>query len=76
MTSDDQMNSNDLSGRLALVAPSAAELMGKDISKFDGDYLPTGWSNLYQAGNKLTFTAKVRNDQSEWDVECSDSKNC
>jgi len=62
------MNSNDLSGRLALVAPSAAELMGKDISRFDGEYLPTGWAGLYEKDNRLTFTAKVRNEQSEWDV--------
>lgn len=70
------MNSNDLSGRLALVAPSAAELLGQDISKFDGEYLPTGWAGLYDTANLLTFTAKVRNEASEWDVECEKMSNC
>lgn len=75
MDSDDQMNSNSLAGRLAIVAPGVADLMGQDISLFDGEFLPSGWSDP-EEGNSLRFTVKVRNTEDSWDVACSSASKC
>jgi len=70
------MNSNDLSGRLAIVAPSAAELMGSDISNFNGEFLPSGWENVHEDGHRLRFTAEVHNWQQDAEVKCETSAYC
>jgi hypothetical protein len=53
MTSDDEMNSNALAGRLALVAPSVTSLMAQDITMFNGAFLPSGWAVDPELGNQL-----------------------
>ena len=75
MDSDDEMNSNALSGRLAIVAPSAAELMNVDESLFDGEFLPSGWY-FEPDGNTLKFDLRIRNTEDSWDVECSSANRC
>jgi hypothetical protein len=70
------MNSNDLSGRLALVAPSVADLMGQDISMFNGDFLPSGWENVHEEGHRLRFRTQVHNWQQGFDVTCETETYC
>jgi hypothetical protein len=78
MTSDDQMNSNDLSGRLAIVAPSASSLFNMpDLSYYNGaGGFPTGWYIDETTPNTLRFVLKVRNQENGWDVECASVSNC
>jgi len=70
------MNLNDLAGRLAIVAPSAAELMNVDLSAFDGEFLPTGWWQSKEDVNTLRFDSIVRNFEDNWDVECLERWRC
>ena len=64
------MNSNSLAGRLAIKAPSAAELMGvDDLSKFDGEFLPSGWWSTNPS--LLRFWADALNLEDDVDVRCA-----
>jgi hypothetical protein len=76
MDSDDEMNSNALAGRLALVAPAVTDLMGQDISKFNGAFLPSGWAVDTELGNQLRFRVKIYNQEDVWTVECSTLAKC
>jgi hypothetical protein len=72
---DDQMNSNDASGRVGYEVPSAAALFGVDASMFNGEFLPDGTydsSNI----NKLTFKLSVQNNEDGWDVTCGNANYC
>jgi len=55
MDSDDSMNSNDLAGRLAIVAPPADQLMSTTMDQFNGEFLPTG----YPHNDILRFEVKI-----------------
>lgn len=74
MSSNDAMESNDLNGRLGYIVPSVTELMGFDISLFNGDYLPSGYTT--SEGNLLNFTVAIRNNEDHWSVECSSKTKC
>jgi hypothetical protein len=69
------MNSNDLAGRLGYIAPSAWDLMGQDISMFNGEFLPNGYC-MPEVCNTLRFTVVIENHEDNWDVECSNWGNC
>jgi acylphosphatase len=77
MSSDDQMNSNDLAGRLGYIAPSVAALMGQDdYSNFNGEFLPTGYVSYETGQTTLKFELIIQNNADGWDVQCSHFSNC
>lgn len=69
------MNSNDLAGRLAYIAPTPMELMAQDFTAFDGEFLPNGYWDA-ETGNDLQFFVVIQNNEDGWDVECSTASAC
>lgn len=69
------MNSNDLAGRLAIVAPSVATLMNQPMKNFNGGFLPSGFWNP-ETGNQLRFYVKIKNTEEQFTVECASAGKC
>lgn len=59
-----------MAGKLAYVTPSVMELFNAPYQAFNGESLPNGVSG------PLDFVAKVRDNDDNWFVICSDPTNC